>query len=395
MLTVRPGRARFYVMQAGNEAPGGEGRRPYIGGQALLEGVMMRSPHSFSIVCRRRSGELVVRERPIVDARAGARAWPLVRGVMTLVESLRLGSEALRFSADIYERDLAEAEGAEGAEVAKVKGPSTLAALSWPVIALALGPADEAPAVEPEPAKGARGAQFLMIAVALGIFIAAPQGAAWLINKVFGLGLDIRSPGFQALTGVLKLAIVVGYLSLIRRVPDIRRVFQYHGAEHKSIAAYEAGESLVVENARAKTTLHPRCGTTFLVLVALVSVVVFSAVAPFLPRFGLGSALLDNVALFALKLPFIPVIAAITFELQRFTAKYCTRGPLRALLWPGFAVQKITTIEPDDDQLEVALASLRAALSREAAPARAPAAVTEHTFASYETFVREGVFSTP
>lgn len=393
MLTVRPGRARFMVMQAGNEAPGGEGRRPYIGGQALLEGVMMRSPNSFSIVCRRRSGELVVRERPIVDTRQGVRAWPLVRGMMTLVESLRLGSEALRFSADIYERDLAEAEAAEAA---KPKGPSLLATLSMPIISLALAsPDDDAAAPAPEGGKGAKGAQALMIAVALGIFIAAPQGAAWLINKVFGLGLDIRSAGFQALTGVLKLAIVVGYLSLIRRVPEIRRVFQYHGAEHKSISAYEAGESLVVTNARSKTTLHPRCGTTFLVLVALVSVIVFSAVAPFLPRFGLGNALLENVALFALKLPFIPVIAAITFELQRFTAKYCTRGPLRALLMPGFAVQKITTVEPDDDQLEVALASLRAALSREVAPARAPAAVTEHTFPSYETFVQKGVFSTP
>lgn len=380
-------------MQSGNEAPGNEGRRPYIGGQALLEGVMMRSPQSFSIVCRRRSGELVVRERPIVDDRHGARGWPLVRGVMTLVESLRLGSEALRFSADVFERDLAEAE-AEGAP--KPKPPSALAALSWPIVALALSsPDDDRAAPAPAGGQGAKGAQALMIVIALGIFIAAPQGAAWLINRGLGLGLDIRSVPFQALTGVLKLAIVVGYLSLIRRVPEIRRVFQYHGAEHKSISAYEANEELVVANARTKTTLHPRCGTTFLVLVALVSVVVFSAVAPFLPRFGLGNALLENVALFAFKLPFIPVIAAITFELQRFTAKYCTRGPLRALLLPGFAVQKITTIEPDDDQLEVALASLRAALSRELSPARAPAAVTEGTFPSYETFVQRGVFSAP
>ncbi|HEU4408746.1 MAG TPA: DUF1385 domain-containing protein [Polyangiaceae bacterium] len=380
-------------MQAGNEAPGNEGRRPYIGGQALLEGVMMRSPHSFSIVCRRRSGELVVRERPIVDARQGARGWPLVRGVMTLVESLRLGSEALRFSAEIYERDLAEAE-AEGAP--KPKPPSALATLSWPVVALALASPDDAPGpAADEGGKGAKGAQALMIGVALLMFIAAPQGAAWLVNRVLGLGLDIRDAGFQLLTGAFKLTIVVGYLALIRRVPEIRRVFQYHGAEHKSISAYEAGEELVVANARSKTTLHPRCGTTFLVLVALVSVIIFSAVAPFLPRFGLSSGLLENVALFLLKLPFIPVIAAVTFELQRFTAKFCTTGPLRALLLPGFAVQKITTVEPDDDQLEVALASLRAALSRETEPARAPARVTESTFASYETFVQKGVFSTP
>jgi uncharacterized protein YqhQ len=375
--------------------------RPYIGGQALLEGVMMRSPHSFGIVCRRRSGELVVRERPIVDERKGARAFPFLRGVYTLVESLRLGSEALRFSGQLYEEDLEAADAEEQAAKAGTKAPkpgvlSTLAAMSLPIIALASVPADHEPGrisgVSSKEEKS-KLPQLLMIGFALALFIAAPQAGANLVNKVFGLNYDIRSVGFQLLTGAMKLTIVVGYLSLIRRIPDIRRVFQYHGAEHKTISTYEANEALVVENARKKTTLHPRCGTTFLVMVAMVSVIVFTAIGPFLPHIGALNGVGENIALFFMKLPFIPVIAGITFEIQRIFARYCTTGPLRALLWPGFLVQKITTIEPDDQQLEVALASLRATLWREDRPELAPEGTTEKKFGSYDELVADAGYA--
>ena len=369
--------------------------RPYIGGQALLEGVMMRSPHSFAIVCRRKSGELVVRERPIVDERKGARAWPLVRGIVTLVESLKLGSEALRFSADLYEKDI---EASERDEVAKKslasKASTLLSALSLPIIALASVPADHQPIGSAGEKSGAgKLAQMATILFALGLFIAAPQAGANGINKLFHLGYDIRSAPFALLTGAMKLTIVVGYLSLIRRVPDIRRVFQFHGAEHKTISTYEAEEALVVENARSKTTLHPRCGTTFLVMVAMVSVVVFAGISPLLPRIGALNGFAENVALFLMKLPFIPIIAGITYEIQRVFARYCTTGPLRALLWPGFLVQKITTIEPDDSQLEVALASLRATLWREEALPAAPESVTERTFPSYGDLAADAGFA--
>jgi uncharacterized protein YqhQ len=160
-------------------------------------------------------------------------------------------------------------------------------------------------------------------------------------------------------------------------------VFQYHGAEHKTISTYEAGEALTVANARAKTTLHPRCGTTFLVMVALVSIVVFTAVGAALPRIHTGSALLDNVAFFFEKLPFLPVLAAVTFELQRLFARYCSTGPLRVVLWPGFLVQKITTAEPSDDQLEVALASLRVTLFREQGQVARAAGDGDVAFPSY------------
>jgi uncharacterized protein YqhQ len=205
----------------------------------------------------------------------------------------------------------------------------------------------------------------VMLVVAVAFLIALPQVAAATTNKIFHWNLAVQSPAFQALTGGFKLCIVLGYLLAIRRVHEIKRVFQYHGAEHKTISTYEANEELIVANARKKTTLHPRCGTTFLVMVVLTSVILFTAIGGLLPRIATGSAILDNFLFFLEKLPFLAPLAGLTFEIQRVLARYCTTGPLRALLWPGFMVQKITTIEPDDDQLEVALASLRATLFRE------------------------------
>lgn len=331
--------------------------RPYIGGQALLEGVMMRSPHAFSAVARRRDGSLVVRERPMADLRKGVRAWPIVRGMMALVEALKLGSQALRFSAEIFEQDLEEEEKEQAAKLKAASGTTLLSALALPIIHLmtaepslsAQGPTDEP--------KGKGWMGMVSVAFAIGLFVALPQAFAAGASSLFKLNLDVRSPLFQLLTASAKLTILVGYMLLIRRLPEIYRVFQYHGAEHKSIFTYESGAELTVENARSRTTLHPRCGTTFIVMVALVSILVFSGLGPFLPQLGLGK-LADNLLFFALKLPFLPLIAAITFELQRVLAKYCSTGPLSILLWPGFLVQKITTIEPDDRQLEVALSAL-------------------------------------
>ena len=325
---------------------------------------MMRAPRSFAVVVRRRDGTLQVRERAMEDSRRGVARWPLVRGVASLVESLRLGSEALRFSTDQMEKDWLseEAGGKPEKGGAGAKGLGVLAAFGLSLVSMAT--ADDGTAVQSS-GGGRKLGTWLMLIVAVSLFVALPQGAAAGINRLLGLNLEVQSPAFQAITGAFKLAIVVGYLLLIRRVPDIRRVFQYHGAEHKTISTYEAHEDLTVENARAKTTMHPRCGTTFLVMVALVSILVFITIGQMLPRIHTGSAVLDNVAFFLEKLPFLPLIAAVTFEIQRVFARYCTTGPLRVVLWPGFLVQKITTAEPDDAQLEVALASLRVTLFRQ------------------------------
>ncbi|MCC6215267.1 MAG: DUF1385 domain-containing protein [Polyangiaceae bacterium] len=363
---------------------------------------MMRSPHGYSAVLRRTDGSLLIRERALPDPRRGLGAVPLLRGVLTLVESLRLGSACLRFSADVYERDLEAAERAEaaagtatpppveapageprGPAGGSASAPSTLAALSLPIVALATATGEPLPPpADEEPGASRKLFTLLTVVFALGLFVALPQAFAQGTSSVLGLALDVRDARFQLLTGVGKLTIVIGYMLAIRRLPEIRRVFQYHGAEHKAIAAYEAALPLTVESARSKSTLHPRCGTTFLVMVALVSILVFTGIGPLLPRLGAG-ALLENVTFFLMKLPFLPVIAAITFEIQRVFARYCTTGPLRLVLWPGFLVQRITTIEPDEPQLEVALAALGVALRRERAP-EAPAAPADRGVASYQ-----------
>ncbi len=360
--------------------------RPYIGGQALIEGVMMRSPHCFSAVVRRKSGALVVREMPMADLRRGKLAWPLVRGVAALVEALKLGSAALRFSAEQFEQDLEDGE-----KPVSHRGPSTLSLLSLPIIALLTnapqdfgGGPSAAPGAEPKK----RFLGLLSAAFAIGIFVALPQAFAAGASSLLGLNLDVRDVRFQLLTAAAKLTILIGYMLLIRRLPEIYRVFQYHGAEHKSIYTYESGEALTVDNARPKTTLHPRCGTTFIVMVALVSILVFSALGPLLPHLG-GGKLADNLLFFAFKLPFLPFIAALTFELQRVLAKYCSTGPGQILLWPGFLVQKITTIEPDDKQLEVALSALLVTLESEQQGVR-PETASERTFDDFATLTTRG-----
>jgi uncharacterized protein YqhQ len=354
---------------------------------------MMRAPRSFAVAVRRRDGSIQIRERPMTDTRTGAARLPLLRGVASLVESLRLGSEALRFSAEKMEEDLIAADAARASAAAAASRPSVMTAVALTLAALATADGSDLPG---SPAGGGSSSssssrrsssgsgQWVMLLVAVAFFIALPQAAAAGINRLLSLHLEVQSPGFQAMTGALKLVIVVSYLLAIRRVPDIRRVFQYHGAEHKTISAYEAGEPLVVASARSKTTLHPRCGTTFLVMVALVSIIVFTCIGAALPRIHTGSALADNAIFLLEKLPFLPVLAGVTFEIQRVLARYCATGPLRALLWPGFLVQKITTAEPDDSQLEIALASLRATLARQQAEQPAEVPGGEMAFASYE-----------
>ncbi len=344
---------------------------------------MMRAPASFAVVVRRRDGSLHVRERAMHGRPRGPSRWPLLRGIATLVESLRLGGEALRFSAEHFEEDF-EAGDASRPGTPGAPGTSILGALGLALLAQVTRADGEG--VAGAGAKSSGGRSWVMLAVAIAFFVALPQAVAATLNRVLHLGLEVQSAPFQAMTGALKLAVVIGYLVAIRRIPEIRRVFQYHGAEHKTISTYEAGEALVVENARKKTTLHPRCGTTFLVMVAIVSILVFMAVGAMLPRIHTGSALLDNALFFLEKLPFLPVLVAVTFELQRLFSRYCTTGPLRLLLVPGFLVQRITTSEPDDAQLEVALGSLRVTLFRQE-QGTAGATEDDVAFPSYEALL--------
>lgn len=362
-----------------------------VGGQAVLEGVMMRAPGSLAIVCRRRDGSIVLRERTLPFATQGPTTWPFLRGMLTLFSSLKIGHQALRWSADLLAEDEAAKEAADknGTKPAMSKAPpplSTLTALA--IVQACLLTGNEAPGQSGDGATSDKKTSSLLtiipIVFAIGLFILAPQLAAEGLNSVFGLGLEVQSAPYQMITGLSKIAIVVSYMALIRLSHDIKRVFQYHGAEHKAISTYEAQRPLLVEEAQKTSALHARCGTTFIIMVAFVSVVIFSAVGAFLPPIGGGRAV-QSLVFFVLKLPLLPVIAGITYELQRFFAKYCATGPLRVLLWPGFLVQKITTAPPDDAQLEIALASLRSALAR--AKSELPKTHPDQSYASYQDLI--------
>ncbi|MEM1415559.1 MAG: DUF1385 domain-containing protein [Myxococcota bacterium] len=320
-------------------------KRPYIGGQAVIEGVMMRAPRGLSIAVRRPDGSLVVLEEPYQPQ--GDKLWklPFLRGVATLGEALKLGWRALKFSA--------EQQVEEGEEMPEEEG---------------------------------KGAIVLSTLLALGLFVALPQLLASGSGKLFGIDFGLDDPTFHVVIGAFKLLIVFLYMVGISRIPEIRRTFQYHGAEHKTIHAYEQDLELTVENVQAQTTLHPRCGTTFLVVVVLMSIVAGSLVAPLLLPPGLDG-IFGQLALLALRIALLPFIAAFSFELQRVSARYCTRGPLRIFLWPGFLFQKITTREPDDDQVEVAIAAMEAAAWRERATEDAPAVELDPlVYPSFEGF---------
>lgn len=307
-----------------------------VGGQAVIEGVMMRSPRCLTVAVRRKSQEIVLREqpwRPIVpDA---LRKIPLVRGALVLVESMQNGYAALRFSAAEYEADLPESErGSTGAEDSS--------------------------------------AQRLGMVISVALLIALPKILAWAAGQLAGGGgLNMADPRFHILAGFFKLSIVIGMMLLMRRNAEMYRVFQYHGAEHKAIAVYEAGLPLTVENSRRFTTRHARCGTTFLMVVVIVSVAIFALVLPLVLPHTAG--LLNVLASIAISIPLMFPIAGVAYELQRLGARFVDNPLAQVFLAPGFLVQRITTAEPTDDQVEIALVALQRALANEQAlPAAVP-----------------------
>lgn len=225
---------------------------------------------------------------------------------------------------------------------------------------------------------------FISTILALGLFIALPQGLASLTESAFGWGLGLTDVGFHLLIGSFKLLIFIAYLYAISRIPDVRRLFQYHGAEHKTINAYERHLPLTVDNVRAQTTLHPRCGTTFLVVVIVVSIILGSLVAPVLMPDVEGWS--GQVALLLIRIALLPLIAAISYELQRFSARFCTTGWRRFVLYPGFLFQRITTREPDDDQIEIAIAAMEAAAWRDQVKEEAPHGDEPIVFPSFTRF---------
>lgn len=293
-----------------------------IGGQAVLEGVMMRSPHAFTVAVRkggRPAADIAVLQETI---RPFGECFPLfkkkiIRGSVVLFEALWLGIRALNFSAN---------EALEG-EDGKKEEISSFAMAGTMIVALAFS---------------------------LGLFLGLPL----LLTNLLGMKYDAvtkNSMLFNLTDGVLRVALFLGYVSGISFMKDIRRVFEYHGAEHKAIAAYEAGVELTVVNAQPYSRIHPRCGTSFLIAVIALSILVFSLVPGSWPLWAKG---LSRIVL-------LPLIAGLGYEFIKFSAKNGENPLIKGLMQPGLWLQRLTTREPSDDQIEVALRSLTEAIAME------------------------------
>ncbi len=312
-----------------------------VGGQAVLEGVMMRSPHAVAVAVRRPDGTVVLKDEPYISL---AESYPVLRrpffrGPLILVEAMVTGIKALTFSA----------QAALQEEETDADEPP----LGWGSIALTMGGA------------------FLLAFLLFGFL---PHWLSGMAGYVVGHPLTPAQFSFHAIDGIIKAAFIILYIWGISLFPDIRRVFEYHGAEHKSICAFEAGEELTVANARRHPTAHARCGTSFILVVLLVSILIFTVFFPLFPpltRTGLGNTLMQVVVKVGLMFP----IAALSYEIIRWGGKHREHPLARLLLWPGLATQRLTALEPDDSQLEVALEALKAVLARENDPIPAAVAV--------------------
>ena len=289
------------------------------GGQAVIEGVMIRGREWFSLAVRRQDGSIEQhRERlnPLYNGRL--RRWPLFRGVLALLETLVLGIKALQMSADLASAEPGSRKG-DGEGIPGWMMASTLA------FSLIFG---------------------------IGLFFLLPIGVVRLLEPALGSGLLS-----EVVESAIRLVILVGYISVIGMMPDIRRVYAYHGAEHMTVHAFEAGLPLNVDNVRKFGTPHPRCGTAFLLTVVVVSVGVFIAFA--LLDLSWWWRIASRVLL-------LPVIAAASYEVIRFSGRHQTALIGKALAAPGLWLQRLTTRQPDDEQIEVAIQAMESAVAADA-----------------------------
>ncbi|MFB0558948.1 MAG: DUF1385 domain-containing protein [Dehalococcoidales bacterium] len=278
--------------------------RFHYGGQAVIEGVMMRGQKTMVTAVRRPKGGLVTDIQSLANIYTGRmRKAPLMRGIIVLIEAVVLGIKSLIYSANVSLEE----------EEEEISGR-----LVWALVAISLG-------------------------LAIVLFFIAPLFLARLLNPYITSSLV-----FHLIEGVIRLAIFIAYLKLLILVPDIRRVFAYHGAEHKAVNAYEDGIPLEVEAVRKYSTAHVRCGTSFLFAVLIIAILVFALIG----RPSLWLMVLSRIIL-------IPVIAALGYEVTYFGARHVKNGLVRAILAPGLWLQALTTREPDDSQIEVAISALK------------------------------------
>jgi uncharacterized protein YqhQ len=286
-----------------------------IGGQAVLEGVMMRGISTWAVAVRNPEGQVELSSEPLVPWAKRHRLWrvPVIRGVVALGESLKIGFRALAISANAQ---LEEDEEGKKEEIGGWVWGLTIA---------------------------------FSMALAIGLFFVIPVGLTSLIKDQLGSALL-----FWLVEGILRTAIFIAYIVAISRLPDLRRVFEYHGAEHKTISCYEAEDELVPARAKLYSRLHPRCGTSFLLIVMVLAIFVFAPIG--LPAW---------YWLLASRILGIPLIAGLSYEVIKWAGKNRRKRWVRAVMWPGLMLQNLTTREPDEEQLAVAIAALEKVLEEE------------------------------
>lgn len=293
----------------------------HYGGQAVMEGVMMRGSTVMAVAVRAPNGRIVVHSEPLNKAIYGS--WiakvPFVRGITMLWDTMVLGIRTLMFSADIAVQDLG---------IASPSTHSTESVLSTPL---------------------AWGSVVLSLSIAIGLFFVLPALFTKFIDPYLASSLVSN-----LVEGLIRLVFVLGYVWAVGHLPDIRRVFAYHGAEHKTVHAYEHGQPLTVDAVRTYTTSHERCGTSFILIVIIISVLVFSL----LGRPGLLWRVVSRIVL-------LPMIVGIAYEWLKFGAKHSSSIWMRVLLAPGLVLQRLTTREPDDQMIEVAIAALERVLEED------------------------------
>ncbi len=308
---------------------------PYpVGGQAVIEGVMMRAKHTYAIAVKRPDGSIVLKEDRLhtLAERYPVLRWPFFRGPVVLLEALIYGVKALSFSAQA-----AVAEDQEDEQLTPLSVAMTIVFASC---------------------------------MAILLFGLLPHYLSAWIGLLWGADLTVNNFTFHVVDGLLKILFFIFYVWSISFVDDIRRVFEYHGAEHKSIFTFEAGEPLTVENARKHQIWHPRCGTSFILVVLLTSILVFTVLFPLLPVLQVGGRLTTNLVQVGIKILLMFPIAAVSYEIIRFGGRHTDNLVCKAVLWPGLLTQRLTAREPSDEQLEVALEALRSVVSQEEALSR-------------------------
>lgn len=290
-----------------------------IGGQAVIEGVMMRGPKDIAIAVRKQDQEIVIKKEAIKGmAKSSFMKVPIIRGVIALIDAMVMGVKSLTYSAEFFEEEGEEEEkGKFEMWIEKTFGDKANDILIYFSV-------------------------FMALTVGVVLFIISPTVAMNFLKS------KITNPFMlNGVEGLLRIMLFIGYIVLISRMKDIKRVFQYHGAEHKTIHCYESKLPLTVENARQFPTLHPRCGTSFLVFVMIVSLLVFSMV-------GWPSPLMRVLSRFLL----MPIVAGFSYEILKWAGKSQSKF-VRVVSYPGLLLQKLTTREPDDSQLEVAIAAVK------------------------------------